>query len=119
MGAAQHGDLVPQHEELGVLGGCRPAEQDQPAAQPREDEIEQAEGHARSSCPTTDLAPSRQLTGQADFWHPTGVFAAGDARYRSIKRVASAVGDGATAVRLVHEYLSAEGTAEPLLPARR
>ncbi len=35
-----------------------------------------------------------------------GVFAAGDARYRSIKRVASAVGDGATAIRLVHEYLS-------------
>ncbi len=35
-----------------------------------------------------------------------GVFAAGDARYRSIKRVASAVGDGATAVRLVQEYLA-------------
>ena len=35
-----------------------------------------------------------------------GVFAAGDARFRSIKRVASAVGDGATAIRLVHEYLS-------------
>jgi thioredoxin reductase (NADPH) len=35
-----------------------------------------------------------------------GVFAAGDARYRSIKRVASAVGDGATVVRLVQEYLS-------------
>jgi thioredoxin reductase (NADPH) len=39
-----------------------------------------------------------------------GVFAAGDARHRSIKRVASAVGDGATAVRLVHEYL-ADGRA--------
>jgi thioredoxin reductase (NADPH) len=37
-----------------------------------------------------------------------GVFAAGDARYRSIKRVASAVGDGATAVRLAQEYLAAE-----------
>jgi len=37
-----------------------------------------------------------------------GVFATGDARYRSIKRVASAVGDGATAIRLVHEYLAAE-----------
>jgi thioredoxin reductase (NADPH) len=35
-----------------------------------------------------------------------GVFAAGDVRYRSIKRVASAVGDGATVVRLVHEYLT-------------
>ena len=36
-----------------------------------------------------------------------GVFAAGDARHRSIMRVASAVGDGATAVRLVHEHLAA------------
>jgi len=35
-----------------------------------------------------------------------GVFAAGDARYRSIKRVASAIGEGATAVRLVHDYLA-------------
>jgi thioredoxin reductase (NADPH) len=37
-----------------------------------------------------------------------GVFAVGDARYRSLKRVASAVGDGAAAVRLVHEYLAAK-----------
>jgi thioredoxin reductase (NADPH) len=36
-----------------------------------------------------------------------GVFAAGDIRQGSIKRVASAVGEGATAVRLVHEYLRA------------
>ncbi|MGH3662084.1 MAG: FAD-dependent oxidoreductase [Micromonosporaceae bacterium] len=34
-----------------------------------------------------------------------GVFAAGDVRKGSIKRVASAVGEGATAVRLVHEHL--------------
>ena len=38
-----------------------------------------------------------------------GVFAAGDIRYRSIKRVAAAVGDGATAVRVAHEYLAADG----------
>lgn len=42
-----------------------------------------------------------------------GVFAAGDVRYRSIKRVASAVGDGATVVRLVHEYLAAVSEAVP------
>jgi thioredoxin reductase (NADPH) len=40
-----------------------------------------------------------------------GVFAIGDVRYRAIKRVASAVGDGATAVRLTHEYLSADDPA--------
>jgi thioredoxin reductase (NADPH) len=38
-----------------------------------------------------------------------GVFAAGDARVGSIKRVASAVGEGAMAVRLVHhQYLADE-----------
>jgi thioredoxin reductase (NADPH) len=37
-----------------------------------------------------------------------GVFAVGDARCRSVKRVASAVGEGATAIQLVHEYLRAE-----------
>jgi thioredoxin reductase (NADPH) len=37
-----------------------------------------------------------------------GVFAAADIRYRSIKRVDSAVGDGATAVRIAHEYLAAD-----------
>jgi thioredoxin reductase (NADPH) len=34
-----------------------------------------------------------------------GVFAAGDVRSGSVKRVASAVGEGAMAVQLVHEYL--------------
>jgi thioredoxin reductase len=34
-----------------------------------------------------------------------GVFAAGDVRSGSVKRVASAVGEGAIAVRVVHEYL--------------
>jgi thioredoxin reductase (NADPH) len=46
-----------------------------------------------------------------------GVFAAGDARYRSINRVASAVGDGAAAVRLLHEYLAAEQAEQPVLAA--
>lgn len=35
-----------------------------------------------------------------------GVFAAGDVRARSVKRVASGVGEGAIAVQLIHEYLS-------------
>jgi len=35
-----------------------------------------------------------------------GVFAAGDVRHRSIKRVAAAAGEGATAIQLVHEYLA-------------
>jgi thioredoxin reductase (NADPH) len=35
-----------------------------------------------------------------------GVFAAGDVRYGSVKRVASAVGAGAIAIQSVHEYLA-------------
>jgi thioredoxin reductase (NADPH) len=37
-----------------------------------------------------------------------GVFAAGDVRHRSVKRVASAIGEGAIAVQLLHQYLQAE-----------
>ena len=37
-----------------------------------------------------------------------GVFAAGDARANSVKRVASAVGEGAMAIQLVHRYLEAQ-----------
>ena len=34
-----------------------------------------------------------------------GVFAVGDVRYRSVKRVASAVGEGSIVIQQVHEYL--------------
>ena len=37
-----------------------------------------------------------------------GVFAIGDARRGSVKRVATAVGDGAAVVQLVHRYLAEE-----------
>jgi thioredoxin reductase (NADPH) len=37
-----------------------------------------------------------------------GMFFAGDARHGSVKRVASAVGEGAMAVQLVHRYLSGD-----------
>jgi thioredoxin reductase (NADPH) len=45
-----------------------------------------------------------------------GVFAAGDVRRGSVKRVASAVGEGAVAIPLVHRYL--EGIAVPQAAAR-
>jgi thioredoxin reductase (NADPH) len=34
------------------------------------------------------------------------VFAAGDVRHGSVKRVASAVGEGGTSIRSVHQYLA-------------
>jgi hypothetical protein len=72
MGPFQHGLLVPQREQPGVRAGRRPTEQDQPVAEPDEDQIEQAQGHGRSSWSTADPGASLQLTDQADFWHPTG-----------------------------------------------
>jgi thioredoxin reductase (NADPH) len=56
-----------------------------------------------------DLAQSRYWTsGRQPFLLETsrpGVFAAGDVRSGSVKRVASAVGEGAMAVQFVHECL--------------
>jgi len=34
-----------------------------------------------------------------------GVFAVGDVRRGSVKRVAAAVGEGSIAIRLIHDYL--------------
>jgi thioredoxin reductase (NADPH) len=48
--------------------------------------------------------PASRLPLQMETSCP-GVFAAGDVRSGSIKRVASAVGEGAMAVRMTHEYL--------------
>jgi thioredoxin reductase (NADPH) len=67
-----------------------------------------------------DSDPSRWPLNRAPLPFETsmpGVFAAGDARHRSIKRVASAVGDGAAAVRLAHEYIAAEQADELQLAA--
>jgi thioredoxin reductase (NADPH) len=36
-----------------------------------------------------------------------GIFVAGDVRHRSVKRVASAVGEGSIAVQFIHQYLGA------------
>ena len=59
------------------------------------------------------------LTGQATASHAAGhvpaplessvpgVFAVGDVRSGSVKRVGGAIGEGAAAVALIHEYLAA------------
>jgi thioredoxin reductase (NADPH) len=70
-------------------------------------EIERdAKGFVRTG---TDLAESPHWPGKRppfllETSHP-GVFAAGDVRAGSAKRVASAVGEGSMAVMFVHEYL--------------
>ncbi len=45
-----------------------------------------------------------------------GVFAAGDVRLGSVKRVASAVGEGSAAVRYIHEYLAAPADLHQRVP---
>jgi thioredoxin reductase (NADPH) len=59
------------------------------------------------------------LTGAdtGDTRHPLetaqpGIFAIGDARAASIKRVAAAVGEGAQVVAALHSYLAASGGAK-------
>ena len=42
-----------------------------------------------------------------------GIFAAGDVRAGSVKRVAAGVGEGAMAVSHVHRYLAEEAVASP------
>ncbi len=60
-------------------------------------------------CTGPQVAHSAQWTShRPPFWLETsraGVFAAGDVRAASVKRVASAVGEGSMAVQFVHEYL--------------
>jgi thioredoxin reductase (NADPH) len=53
-----------------------------------------------------DLGPMRRSPAVLETSVP-GVFAAGDVRHGSIKRVTTAMGDGATAIHLVHDHLDA------------
>jgi thioredoxin reductase (NADPH) len=60
----------------------------------------------------THLDPAAAEGGRAPLPLETslpGVFAVGDGRSGSIKRVASAVGEGAMAVRMIHEHLASPG----------
>jgi thioredoxin reductase (NADPH) len=54
--------------------------------------------------------PRGWLLERDPYWTETsvpGIFAAGDVRHGSVKRVASGVGEGSIAVQFIHQYLSA------------
>jgi len=59
----------------------------------------------------TDLGPLKSWNVERDplplETSVPGIFAAGDVRHGSIKRVAGAVGEGATSIRFVHQHLAA------------
>jgi thioredoxin reductase (NADPH) len=66
-----------------------------------------------TSPPVSDNAPSTTRPGdvRAPLLLETnlpGVFAVGDVRQGSVKRVAAGAGEGSICIRLVHEYLAAE-----------
>src|SRR5262249_14911997 len=48
-----------------------------------------------------------------------GVFTAGDVRHGSVKRVASAVGEGSVAIQLLHQFFAADGLAPLGRPRNR
>ena len=53
-------------------------------------------------------APTPWPVRRQPFWLETsvpGIFVAGDVRHRSIKRIASATGEGAMAIHFIHQYL--------------
>ncbi len=53
--------------------------------------------------------PAGWPSGRDPYWLEAsvpGIFAAGDVRARSVKRVASAVGEGSMAVQFIHQYLA-------------
>ena len=82
-------------------------------AKPRTEWLEDAVARDKQGFILTgrDLRRENLRGWPADIWPSPlessmrGVFVAGDARHGSVKRVGSAVGEGAMAVQLIHDYL--------------
>jgi thioredoxin reductase (NADPH) len=76
------------------------------------EEIDRDEwGYIVTGTDLVDIEPEarRVSSGRSPTQYETsvpGIFAVGDVRHRSVKRVASAVGEGSTCISLVHDYLS-------------
>jgi thioredoxin reductase (NADPH) len=67
--------------------------------------------------PSLPARPSGWTLARHPFQLETGVpgiFAAGDVRCGSVKRVAAAVGEGASAVQFIHSYLDSTASPRPL-----
>jgi thioredoxin reductase (NADPH) len=99
---------VTQEEARGLFSfiGAEPASAWLPAAVARDEE----------GFVLTDVgAPAGPAAGRARLPYETaldGVFAAGDIRAGSMKRVAAAVGEGSSVIQSVHQYLARLGAAQ-------
>jgi thioredoxin reductase (NADPH) len=76
-----------------------------PAATSRSDGLREVDGSSAAPPAPSTIWPLHRAPYHLETSLP-GVFVAGDARAKSGKRVASAVGEGAMAVMLVHRYLA-------------
>ena len=89
---------------LFVLVGARPRTQWLPAEIHRDDRGFILTG--QDLPPTQSAEPGKDTTPLPLETSMPGVFAAGDVRHGSVKRVASAVGEGSVCIRSVHQYLA-------------
>ena len=78
-------------------------------AQPRTDwlpaEIQREERGYVLTGSSVKVAPGQRQPATLETSMP-GVFAAGDVRQNSMKRIAAAVGEGSTVIRMCHQYLN-------------
>jgi hypothetical protein len=71
-GSAKDGDLMPQHEQLDVLGRRATAQQHDQAENLQEDQTQQPERHGGDHAERSEGADHRRSAACAEFWNPTG-----------------------------------------------
>ncbi len=72
VGASEHRDLVPQHEELDVLDGGRAAHQQGQAEDLLEGQVEQSQQHDGDHAKPMGAIDPHWSTACAMFWNPAG-----------------------------------------------
>ena len=71
IGAAQHRDLVPQHEELDVLGAGRATQQQDKSEHVLEEQIQQPQRHDGDPARPLSIINRHWSATCAAFWNPT------------------------------------------------